>query len=62
MLEILGKAIIEFLERELVEAAPEIEKILLEQAGSLAQMLYEYLMGKSESVASFKMPELPKSE
>lgn len=52
MLEILGKAIIEFLEKELVAAAPEIEKVLLDQLGNLAEMLAEFLGLKAAALAA----------
>lgn len=51
MLEIFGKAIISFIEKELVEAAPHIEQLLLEQVGLLAESLMEFINGKAESLA-----------
>lgn len=55
MLEIFGKAIISFIEKELVEAAPEIEKLLLEQLGNLVDMISEFLGAKVEGLA--KQPD-----
>lgn len=57
MLEIFGKAIISFIEKELVEAAPEIEKALLEGLGSLAEMLAEFVGMKAASLAAPKEDE-----
>lgn len=57
MLEIFGKAIISFIEKELVEAAPEIEKALLEQLGSLVDMISEYLGCKAEGLAAADAPK-----
>jgi hypothetical protein len=51
MLEIFGKAIISFIEKELIEAAPHIEQLLLEQVGSLAETLMNYINGKAEGLA-----------
>ena len=52
MLEIFGKAIVAFIEKELIEAAPHIEELLLEQAGNLAQMLMEFINGKAAALAA----------
>lgn len=57
MLEIFGKAIISFIEKELVEAAPEIEKALLEGVESLAEMLAEFLGMKAAALAAPKADE-----
>ncbi len=51
MLEFLGKAAIEFIEKELIKAAPEIQKLLLQQLTGTAEMLIEYVCGKQESLA-----------
>ena len=54
MLEIFGKAIISFIEKELVEAAPEIEQALLKGVESLAEMLAEFLGMKAATLAAPK--------
>ena len=54
MLEIFGKAIISFIEKEMIEAAPEVEKALMEGLGSLAEMLAEFLGMKAAALASPK--------
>ena len=43
MFQLFGKFIIELLERELVKAAPEIQKLLMEQLESLIEYLAKEL-------------------
>lgn len=57
MLEIFGKAIISFIEKEMVEAAPHLEQLLLEQVGSLVEMLAEFIGVKSAALAAPKADE-----
>lgn len=52
MLEIFGKAIISFIEKELVSAAPEVEKMLMEALESLAEMLAQFLGMKAAALAA----------
>lgn len=52
MLEIFGRALINMIEKELIDAAPEIEKAMLEQIGILVDQLVCYLTGKGCAVAS----------
>ena len=59
MLEIFGKAIISFIEKEMVEAAPHLEQLLLEQVGSLVEMLDEFIGVKAASLAAPKADEAP---
>lgn len=54
MLEILGRALINMIEKELAAAAPEIEKAILDQIGGLVDQLICYLTGKGCTVAGLE--------
>lgn len=56
MLEIFGRALINLIEKELAEAAPEVAKVILAQIESLVNQLVCYLTGKGCSIAALSAP------
>lgn len=58
MLEILGNAIISLVEKQLIGAAPELEKMMLEQLENLVNMLAEFLGLKAQALGASKQDAL----
>lgn len=57
MLEMLGSAVLAFIERELIKHEPEIEAMVLEQLGKLGEMFVTYVNGKAADVTAKALPD-----
>lgn len=57
MLEIFGKAIISFIEKELVNAEPEIEALVIAQLEKLGSVIMSYVQGKLDPAAALAAPK-----
>jgi hypothetical protein len=62
MLEFLGNAIINFLEKELLAAEPALEALVIAQLEKLGSVIMDFVKSKIESQATLAPPETSKAE